>query len=272
MPKGDSYFHLDVYTRKTSGGENCEVSRMNTLPTKLAKDAILEALFEVQFSHDELPELVFARLVDLDLWQGFQQVRLPLSQMPAEVRNLDPNLRFQPTLRLQSPDAREVANVGTNVISFHNNNGYFGWSSGFSDRIFFLIDSLYNISSLRIEKLTLRYVNALTKLDHKVNSPNDIELSLSVKNQNIANSFNVNLRDDSDKDFTVLTRIATPDFINGPLPSGTSIYIDVDVSNNKPDPSISKDDLKSWVDDAHNREKEEFFGFIPEAIISELSE
>jgi len=245
---------------------------MTNLPVKLAKDAILEALFEVQFTHEELPELVFGRLVDLDLWKGFEQVRLPLSQMPAEVRNLDPNLRFQPTLRLQSHDAREVANVGTNVISFHNNNGYFGWSSGFSERIFFIIDSLYSISSLKIEKLTLRYVNALTISDHKIDSPNDIELLLSVKNQTVSNSFNVNLRGNGCDEFEVLTRIATPDFVNGPIPSDTSVYIDISVSRTKSNQSLSIEDLKSWVEKAHVREKEEFFGFIPDAIVSELLE
>lgn len=62
---------------------------MLTLPKKLKKDAIAEALCEVRFECEEsvsLPEIVVGKLAEFQLWRSFQKVRLPVSEVVPENR------------------------------------------------------------------------------------------------------------------------------------------------------------------------------------------
>jgi uncharacterized protein (TIGR04255 family) len=74
------------------------------LPERIDPDAIIEALVEFRFEHSELPELMLGRLLDAQLWEGHTQTRLPTADIPQPIREMDPNLRYQPLVELRKSD------------------------------------------------------------------------------------------------------------------------------------------------------------------------
>ena len=100
-------------------------SRGKPVPKKLKNDAIVEALLEVRFDMATMPEILFGQLADYERWKGFKQGRLPVYDIPAPLREADPNLRFQPVFELSSE--QRFVRVGPQVISYHRTMPYVGW-------------------------------------------------------------------------------------------------------------------------------------------------
>ena len=73
----------------------------DNLPSRLNKEPLLDALFEVRFTaaapaSSVLPGVLFAELTGNKAIEG-----LPASQIPSQVRDSDPNLRFAPVVRIK---------------------------------------------------------------------------------------------------------------------------------------------------------------------------
>ena len=104
---------------------------MYTLPTKLKADAIVEALCQVQFVSDDLPEVIIGRATDFWVKSGYVAERLPIADIPAPIRQADPNLRFQPTIQLREKQGPNLIQIGEQAISFHvaGEKKYPGWDT-----------------------------------------------------------------------------------------------------------------------------------------------
>jgi uncharacterized protein (TIGR04255 family) len=69
-------------------------------PTKLKNEPLVDAVFEIRFSStipasSVLPGILFAHI------KGHPQIdRLPVADIPSQLRTVDPNLRFLPLIRL----------------------------------------------------------------------------------------------------------------------------------------------------------------------------
>jgi len=75
---------------------------LGALPAEVSPDSILEALLEIRYETQVLPEIVYGRIVDNSNWEGFAQSTLPAYAFPAELRQIDPDLRYAPVLQLVS--------------------------------------------------------------------------------------------------------------------------------------------------------------------------
>lgn len=104
---------------------------MNTLPTKLKDDFIVEALCQIQFVSDDLAEVVVGRATDYWGKKGYVAERLPIADIPAPIRQADPNLRFQPTIQLRAKQGPNLIRIGEQAISFHiaGEKQYPGWNN-----------------------------------------------------------------------------------------------------------------------------------------------
>jgi uncharacterized protein (TIGR04255 family) len=103
----------------------------NSPPAKLKQDAIVEAILEVRFDlpRPAIPEIFLGRLADRQAWRGFAQRPMPASQVPAQIRRIDPNLRYQPVIELVSQDQGRAVRIGPQVLSYHRLKKYVGWDS-----------------------------------------------------------------------------------------------------------------------------------------------
>lgn len=247
---------------------------MKTVPQKLKQDAIVEALLEIRFEAPRtIPEILLGRLADHDPWKGFRQHSLPVAQIPAAIRRSDTTLRHTAWLELADPSAPRKVRIGEHVISYHHLAPYSGWAN-FRPELFKTIDGLFlKAPGAIVTRLGLRYINALTSASHTIARISDLDLTIAAGNEVIHGNVNLNFTTQIQPDTACTVRIATTDFIQGTLPQGSSVVIDVDVFTTPPTwRAKSADDAKTWVESAHTIEKTQFFRLLKQSTIEQLAE
>lgn len=227
---------------------------------------------EIRFDSKELPEIVVGRLVDYPEWAGYERKRLPISDIPAPIRLSDHNLRYQPLLELRRSDGARVAKIGSNVLSYHVPKPYIGWTEfrGELERAIRFVSGRF--PNLQVKRLGLRYINATDPKVHGIAGINSLNVQLAINRESISSRLNVNFSKFVAGDIEVMTRIASPEFVEGPLPGGTSCFIDVDVFTPKLPEIRDASDILTWTDRAHGAERDAFFSLIPKTILDQLRE
>jgi uncharacterized protein (TIGR04255 family) len=250
-------------------------SQSARLPRKLKKDAIVEALWEVRFEaveSNQVPELVVAKLAGHPSWSRFRKLRLPLSDVPATLRQQDPTLRSQATLELRQPEGSRVVKIGSNVLSYHVLTPYCGgeqFKSEINEAIDFVFTAIENFKATRFG---LRYINAMNETDHHIKSVTDLSLRINVADEVLVPPLNLSYRDVRGPHHWSMVRIASPEFVTGPANISMNALVDVDVLTPPEfeggDASMAKD----WVSKAKKYELEDFWRLIPRQIQDELVE
>jgi len=242
------------------------------IPKKLKRDAIVEALLEVRFESAAVPEVFYGRIADHPAWGKFGQRRLPTADIPTVIRDADANLRFQPVFELVEVGGNRVVKIGPRVISLHILAPYLGWTK-FKPQLDEMIELLFSKASpLTVKRLGMRYLNALTKQDHGITQVGDLDLRITVAESNLGKALNLNFTREMQDNILCTVRIATPDFISGPVPSGASTLIDVDVYTPDRFTTSESGAAKQWVAEAHEIEKAAFFQLLTKETIEQLRE
>ena len=251
-------------------------NHMQSLPRKLKKDAIVEALCEVRFDSSEskeVPELVVGRLADCENWKKFGKARLPISDVPAPVRQQNASLRNQPVLELRDSDRARVVKIGSNVVSYHALAPYPGWDSfrpELDDMLDFVFGAFEDFQALR---LGFRYVNLVNEKDHLVPDVMALNYSATVAGTQLEPPLNLNYQIARGEEYRATVRIASPDFVPAKIKEPYSALIDVDVSTPEGSTIASVDAAKAWIIKAHDIEKDEFFKlFHPEHLAQLIEE
>lgn len=246
------------------------VARGNPLPTKLQRDAIVEAIFEIRFNTTTLSEVLAGRLSDTASYKGFQQRRLPAADLPAGLRESNEQLRFQATIEFVHPSNRRSVRIGPHVLSCHRLSPYVGWET-FRPELEEAIEALYSkAESIEVNRLGLRYINALTTAHHFIRNVKDLDLGISIANEALAGSLNLNFMTEVSNDTLCTVRIATKEFAHGTLPPETAILVDVDVGTTSAFSAKGAADVKNWANFAHAKEKEEFFHLLKAETVEQL--
>jgi uncharacterized protein (TIGR04255 family) len=244
-----------------------------SIPVKLKDDAIVEALFEIRFEMTTIPEVFFGRLAEYAPWKGFTQAPMPAYNLPAALRQADPNLRYQPIFALVEGGGRAVR-IGPQVLSYHRLAPYVGWAK-FKPELDEVIAGVFEkADALRVERLGLRYLNALRTDVHGIRSISDLNLKFEIASERIFGNANINFTTGDSSDTACTVRIATTEFIQGALPENTSVYVyvDVDVFTKQGFETKDRTVVKDWIEAAHTREKEQFFRLLTETTIESLKE
>lgn len=241
-------------------------------PKKLKDDSIIEAVCHVRFCASDVPEVIIGRLTDVDQWKKFIQTRLPVSNIPAPIRDHDENLRFEPLVQLGREDGARLIRVGGNVLSYHVVGRYCGWAELQPELEFVAAELFTKVHDLTVTRIGFRYINALTSDRHFVPSVYDLNLALQVAESNIQGEVNLNYLEQSSATHLTLTKIASPYFLQGTLPPNTTAVVDIDVFTPPDFKTSSLDQLFKWVDDAHDFEKESFFRLLPKEILAKVED
>jgi uncharacterized protein (TIGR04255 family) len=242
------------------------------IPAKLKYDAIVEALLEVRFDMTTIPEVLLGRLADCPLWKGFEQDRMPTYEIPAFVRHADSNLRYQPVFELHNAEKNRAVRIGGQALSYHRLTPYESWAK-FKPELDTAIDDLFaKAEGLTIRRLGLRYINAIRPELHRISSISELDLTVAVEQEPVAGNVNVNFSTDLSVDTQCTVRVATTEFVQGTLPPGSRVLIDVDVFTKEGFKTNGAQKVKQWVDSAHILEKEQFFRLLTQADIDALEE
>lgn len=116
------------------------------LPKKLKNDAIREAVLEIRFEPDPtmVSEVLLGRIADADIWKGYRQARLPTADIPAVIRRANPDLTYQPSIVLTSPDGRVAVRVGPQSVAYSTIGTYPGWDV-FGEELTNVVNLLYRV-------------------------------------------------------------------------------------------------------------------------------
>jgi uncharacterized protein (TIGR04255 family) len=238
------------------------------LPKKLKKEPLVDAVFEIRFSSsiaasNVLPGFFFAKLKPKE-WKVDS---LPVAQIPSQIRNQDPNLRYQPLTRINWDNFLIL--VGDTVLGVAVKMPYLGWSK-FRERIIKVFELLRDTEIIQtIERYSLKYVDVVEadSLDEQIQRVN---LNIKVGNHILREeTFSVRLEIPSDNLLNIIKIAAPATYTNKDGQIKNGILVDIDSICNFHTSDLSKliSDLPTRLDAIHDGNKKIFFDCLkPETI------
>lgn len=239
------------------------------LPRRIDPDAIVEAIVEVRFDPNTLPEIFLGQLLSSSALEGLRPVRLPQADIPFSAKGSDPSFRYQPSYQLEGE--HELVRVGSNVLSIHRLPPNCGWEK-FFPRVGEILQACWEgCGHPTVIQCGLRYINALRSDAHGVNSIEDLNLSVSVGGEALVD-VTVSYIDTQLAGTRALVRVASEKHVNGELPKKTTFIVDVDVHTEDASLLMDTKSLLQWLQSAHTLEKQLFFNLLPDRIVEDLKE
>ena len=192
------------------------------IPRRLTRNPIVDAIAEVRFSSN-IPNDAIIGLVYTTVQDTFGKPEdLPILQIPAALREKDPNLRYQACYRFTKPG--NVLLIGPHNVAL-STYPYSDWGAA-SPLLNQILSHLHRVGLFeRIERIGLRYVNFfenLNVLDHST-------LMLKVRDVSIAKE-SITLRTETQsKGFIIITQIANRATaqVSGQSKNGSILDLDV---------------------------------------------
>ena len=161
------------------------------LPTKLGKEPLIDAVFELRFSTSApavniIPGALYSQL------SGIGQVvtieKLPISQIPETIRQADPNLKFLPVVKLDWQNYFIL--IGDSSICVSCKLPYPGWKL-FRTAIAYIVGEVAKIGIVNaIERYSLKYVDIvpITEITRQIDGLNwDVRVGGHVLRAEVAN-------------------------------------------------------------------------------------
>jgi len=239
-----------------------------SIPKKIDPCPIIEAVVEIRINTKIPGELMFGILYN-KFQKDFPDVeKLPILQIPEQIRSIDPNLKYQPCYKLKS--SKLSIQVGPKVISLANFEGYIGWQD-FSEKIYNIFNIIFNSFKIdKIERAGVRYVNLFNNMN--IFKTSNLHLSLSEKDISDEEiNITANINSDPCKHRLIIVNKAEVVVAGSKHYKGSLIDIDT-VLKELPDEFHKNADLfKEGIEKAHIEEKKLFFSLLNENFISTLN-
>ncbi len=127
-------------------------------PTKITPDPIIDAVVEFRFESEIPPDAILGMLFNVVRNDFPNFNKLPIADIPGELRQKDPQLKFAPCYQSISNGYR--LNVGPNVISLGNPGDYVGWKENFYPFLENIIKQLEKSGIVkRFTRIGIRYID-----------------------------------------------------------------------------------------------------------------
>lgn len=234
---------------------------MEHLPVKLGKDPIIDAIIEIRFDAGVNPNAVFG-MVYAQIQKLFpgEILSFPISQMPMEIVDRNPELRFNPSFKVDGD--KSSIQIGPHVIAINSHMPYIGWEQFFE--LFKEVVNKVYVTIGQIQRLGLRYINFF---EQDVHEQVDVDIKIASTN---CNNFLLKAKVDNDDDLSGVVQY-TPNATvnNGEGSQLIGAVIDIDVSKNY-EQGCDKDVLLEDVQRAHNSEKALFFSLLKPDLLEKL--
>ena len=124
-----------------------------------SKNTIVECVFDINFESNSVTETFLTVIAGVD---GFEELlKLPIHQIPEQIRKSDPNLKNQPLYEIHSNSVKGYKILlGDNVIGIAIDKEYTSWTNSFFPQIKKLFDVILNSGKIKqINRMGLRYVD-----------------------------------------------------------------------------------------------------------------
>lgn len=238
-----------------------------TLPKKLKKEPLIDAIFEVRFSSPTPVSVVLPGYL-FDKLSGVKSIEaLPVAQLPKPIRDADPNLRYSPLSRLDWNQF--LINIGDFSTSISCKYPYSGWTA-FKSAIIEVMTILAEVGIVEsVERYSIKYIDLIptTDLQQQVSMINfDVTLAGHKLEKE---SFQLRMEIPRDGLINIVQVVSTA---VATLHDGTSkVGLVIDVDTIKHENAISMqallDEFSDKLDTIHQTNKAMFFDCInPETL------
>lgn len=243
---------------------------VDKLPKKLRKEPLVDAVFEVRFSSlvpasSVLTGLFFAQLSGEDRTIE----RLPASEFPSQIRELNGHLRYQPLLKLQWGGFLVL--VGDAHFGLACKLPYPGWKT-FKPKILDAIKVLKAANIVeKIERYSLKYVDVIDgkDLSEQIGRVN-VDLNIGTYGLR-SDPFNISIEVTRD-DYIHLVKIAAPATVSLEGRTRNGVLVEVDSIRNEATSGLEKfeQELPERLEAIHTSNKKMFFGCLRDSTIAYL--
>jgi len=124
-------------------------------------NTIVDCVFDIHFESDVITESFLNTISKVDSFEEI--IKLPLHQIPDNIRKNDPNLKSEPLYEIRSKINQEYKIlVGDNIIGIAVLNQYSSWTNSFFPKIKEVFEIILASGKINtISRLGLRYVDFL---------------------------------------------------------------------------------------------------------------
>ncbi|MBR5695990.1 MAG: TIGR04255 family protein [Paludibacteraceae bacterium] len=228
------------------------------IPSRLENSPLVDCVIELRFETDLVKSAVFGVIYNCikGMYPGIVY-NLPISQLPEQIRDSNPDLKYKPMYRLEND--KTILQIGSDVICISSKIPYIGWNTFYE----ITVDIIKKVLGLgfikRISRVGFRYINFIE---------GDIKdlLKLSFK-----------LDDNTFDSLNIRTRIVKSGFINNLIFSNDAFFnqkkgsvIDIDTSKEYND-NYFYNNIESELGKAHQCEKELFFSLLKEELLQRFN-
>lgn len=235
------------------------------LPSRIEKCPLIDALIEFRFEAAIAKSAVFGVIYNLirNDYRG-NVINLPILQIPEQIREVDPNLKFKPLYKIEGD--KFIIQIGYDVLSISSKMPYVGWPE-FSQHSLSLINKIIQEGIIkRVSRLGHRYINFF-----RGDITNSLTMSFSMTEKYV--SENLLIRTDvRDGNF-----MNTLQFANNanyrPNPNTSEIVgslIDIDTSREYSD-NFFIENREQEINMAHECEKKLFFSLLKPTFLETLN-
>jgi uncharacterized protein (TIGR04255 family) len=239
------------------------------IPVRLKKEPLIEAVWEIRFASDKkavadlIPGLIYKALPT----RYPNTVRLPIADIPAQITERDPNLRYAPKIKLEG--SNQAVQIGEHVLSLSCRRPYSGWMK-FSSDIRSLISVGRDTGLIdHLERFSLKYID-LIELDSQ---PNLTRLNMEIRLSGIPISNEpVQIRAEIvEGEFIHIIQVVSP--AEASLPADKTklkgVLLDIDTICFI-NPKGSWNEIETRLDAVHESSKKHFFNLLTAETIASL--
>lgn len=133
------------------------------LPDKIEKCPIIDTVVEIRFRTDIFSNAIFGIIYN-EFKADYPIIeKLPILQIPEQLRDIDPNFKFKPHYKI-SNDLLTIQ-IGPEVIAIGSKIPYVGWTD-YSKNIYQFLKQLFDKKIItEVLRLGVRYVNFFERID-----------------------------------------------------------------------------------------------------------
>ncbi len=234
------------------------------LPKKLQIIPIVDATVEIRFTSEIFPNAVFGMIYSRMKKEFPRPEKLPILQLPEEIRVKDPGLRYKPHYRLVGE--KYSIQIGSDVLSVSSPIPYIGWSS-YSDVIFNVFNEVFNTGIIKaVTRLGVRYINFFDLDVFK-----KINLGISINKNPIIYKNTLLKTDLVEFGFNNLLQISNNSKRKLENRTVNGSIIDIDTSRDYGSGNVQYHKMfEDEINQAHIAEKNTFFKLLSDELLNEL--